>query len=340
MLPSKSVLAGALGAACALSACAALEGLDGFNECNANCDASIRARDGAGGGSSSGGDATRDGSQDGAENEDSALDDGGPVSDGGAPSGDDAGDAQIPGDASGDASDGGDARPSGPTCTAPADIDGGLLVYYPLEGDTNDRSGNGNNGVATAGTDVMFGQGKVGQGVTILSTGRGIAVSGAATLGSARTLCTWVDATANTTGGGLPVFVVGPTGAADLYDVSTANPNDTCATQVKNTLFIDHWGAGCFSAGVAPAPGSWSLVCFAQSASSTTFFVNGSTSTLPTSTYSAALSAITVGSDRVAGSTTQVVFKGQLDEISIWSAPLSTADMNALYNGGSGCRVR
>ena len=124
--------------------------------------------------------------------------------------------------------------------------------------------------------------------------------------------------------------------------MATVNPSDSCGMQVKNTLLIDHWGAPCSRSNLAPVPvpGAWSFVCFAQSATSTTFFVNGTTASLPTSTFSAALSAITIGSDRIAGSTTQVVYKGQLDEISIWSAPLSTADMNAIYDGGSGCSLR
>jgi hypothetical protein len=274
---------------------------------------------------------------------DGALADGAGAGDGEA----DAEDADDAGPTGGDAGNGGDgASPfdAGPTCQAPTDIDGGLLVYYPFEGNTDDHSGNGNSGSATAGTDaggdIMYGPGKLGQGVTILSTGRGIAVTGAGTLGAARTLCAWVNATSGTTGGGLPLFVAGATGAGDLYDVSTANPNDTCATQVRNTLFIDHWGTGCFSSTLAPSPGAWGFVCFEQNTSSTTFFVNGASGTLATSTFSAALDTVTIGSDRIGGSTTQVVFKGQIDEVSIWSAPLSSGDMNALYNGGNGCVVR
>jgi hypothetical protein len=58
------------------------------------------------------------------------------------------------------------------------------------------------------------------------------------------------------------------------------------------------------------------------------------------SQYSYPLSAITVGSDLIGSSTTQLLFKGQLDEVSIWSGALSATDMTALYNGGSGCSIR
>jgi Concanavalin A-like lectin/glucanases superfamily len=333
MLASKGFLAGVVAFSCALTACSTLEGLGGYSECTTNCDASTRPRDAGKGDSSPESDARPPAdAQSDDVNDEAATDDGGQTADdGGEASTADAGDGGI---ATADASD------AGPTCPAPTDIDGGLLVYYPLEGDTNDHSGNGNNGSATTGTDLTYGAGKVGQGATVLSAGRGIAVNGSATLGAARTLCAWVNTAAGTAGGGLPLFVSGPTGAADLYDIATVNPADNCGTQVKNTLFIDHWGATCVRSSLAPAPGAWSFVCFAQSATSTTIFSNGTTYSASTSTYSSVLSAITIGSDHVGGSTTQVVFKGQLDEISIWSAPLSTADMKAIYNGGNGCSLR
>jgi hypothetical protein len=336
MLASKGFLAGVLACSCALTACSTLEGLDGYGACTTHCDASTRPHDaGEADSSSPEGDARPPAdAQSDDVNDEAAIDDGGQaLDDGGEASTADAGDSGITADAS-------DASDAGPTCPAPTDIDGGLLVYYPLEGDTNDHSGNGNNGSATAGTDLTYGAGKVGQGATIVSAGRGIAVNGSGTLGAARTLCAWVNTATGTAGGGLPLFVAGATGAADLYDIATVNPADNCGTQVKNTLFIDHWGAACVRSSLAPAPAAWSFVCFAQSATSTTIFSNGTTYSASTSTYSSALSTITVGSDRVGGSTTQVVFRGQLDEISIWSAPLSTADMKAIYNGGNGCSLR
>jgi hypothetical protein len=340
MLASKGFLAGVLAFSCALIACSTLEGLDGYSECTTNCDASTRPHDAGKAGendaSSPGSDAhTPADAQSDDVNDEAAIDDAGQApNDAGEASTADAGDSGV---ITADASD---ASEAGPTCPAPTDIDGGLLVYYPLEGNTDDHSGNGNNGSATTGTDLTYGPGKVGQGATILSAGRGIAVNGGATLGAARTLCAWVNTATGTAGGGLPLFVAGPTGAADLYDVATVNPADNCGTQVKNTLFIDHWGAACVRSSLAPAPGAWTFVCFSQSATSTTIFSNGTTYSASTSTYSEALSTITIGSDRVGGSTTQVVFRGQLDEISIWSAPLSTADMKAIYNGGNGCSLR
>jgi hypothetical protein len=332
MLASKGFLAGVLAFSCALIACSTLEGLSGYGECTTNCDAAIRPHDAGERDSSSESDARPPADAQGDDvNDEAATDDGGQSPNDGETSTGDAGDSGI---IAADASD------AGPTCPAPTDIDGGLLVYYPLEGDTDDHSGNGNNGSATTGTDLTYGAGKVGMGATVLSAGRGIAVSGSGTLGAARTLCAWVNTAAGTAGGGLPLFVAGPMGAADLYDIATVNPADNCGTQVKNTLFIDHWGGPCARSSLAPAPGAWSFVCFAQSATSTTFFLNGGTYSASTSTFSAALSAITVGSDHVGGSTTQVVFRGQLDEISIWSAPLSTADMKAIYSGGNGCSLR
>jgi hypothetical protein len=329
MAAPKTLLVGAF-AALALSACAVLEGLNGFGECTSDCDASARPRDGALDAPPAALDAAETGG--GSEASDDATGDAAPAG------GDDSGEGSAP---LADAGDGGATVDSGPTCSGLSDVAGNLLVYYPLEGDTNDHSGNGNNGSATADTDITFGAGKVGQGVSVLTTGRGIGVSGGASLGTSRTLCAWVNTVTGTTGGGLPVFVVGPTGSADLYDISAANPNAGCPNPLKDQLFIDHWGSACVRSSQAAPEAQWDFVCFAQNGTSTIFFMNGASGTSTTSApYANLLSTITLGADRVAGSTTQVLFKGQLDEISIWSAALSTGDMNAIFSGGAGCHIR
>jgi hypothetical protein len=85
----------------------------------------------------------------------------------------------------------------------------------------------------------------------------------------------------------------------------------------------------------------WTFVCFSYSGSSTSFFADGRVQMVPGGQYDPyTLSQITIGSNLTGGSTTQALFTGQLDEVSIWSGPLSATDMNALYNRGSGCRIR
>jgi hypothetical protein len=322
--------------ACAVSACAAIDGLHQYSDCSLDCDAAVLVDAGVAEGgepdaarpdaSSGGPDARADGARPAT---DSGVD--GEASD--ATSGD-ASDASDAGDGGAEASDAGEGGP--PLCPTPSGVDAGPVVYYPFEGDAADRSGNGNNGVTTVGTDVSYGAGKLGEGITILPAGRGVAVTGTTSLTGGKTLCAWVNPAPTTTGLGLPVFV----GGMNYYDVEAASsPSAGSCTVTANTLFLDN--GACSSTSLALTPGSWSFVCFAYDVGSTTFFANGSSQVVSGNQYDPyALSTITIGSNRIGGSTTTSLFAGQIDEVSIWSAPLSKAAMNTLYSGGAGCRIR
>jgi Concanavalin A-like lectin/glucanases superfamily len=138
----------------------------------------------------------------------------------------------------------------------------------------------------------------------------------------------------------MPVFVAGSGGAVNYYDVEPAgSPTAGGCAVSANSLFMDN--GACSPTSLAATPGSWSLVCFAYRGSSTLFFVNGATQTVAGGQYDPyLLSQIAIGSNGSGGSTTQALFKGQVDEVSIWSGSLSVMDMDALYNQGSGCRIR
>jgi hypothetical protein len=326
--------------ACALSACAAIDGLDQYSDCAPDCDAGVLVD--ANVAEAGEPDAGRPDASPG-EGPDARADGGKPATDSGIDGGDasDAASSDASDARSSDASDGGaeasDAGDGGPPlCPTLAGIDGGPVVYYPFEGDAADRSGNGNNGVTTVGTDVAYGAGKLGEGITILPGGRGVAVTGTTSLAGGKTLCAWVNPAPTTTGLGLPVFV----GGMNYYDVEAASsPSAGSCTVTANTLFLDN--GACSSTSLALTPGSWSFVCFAYDVGSTTFFANGSSQVVSGNQYDPyALSTITIGSNRIGGSTTASLFAGQIDEVSIWSAPLSKAAMSTLYGGGAGCRIR
>jgi hypothetical protein len=311
----------------AMTACAALEGLDGYKACLADCDAGggsavDRGRDATGGDAPANSDDAGDMSDEGVGSEPTEIDAGGT-------------DASRAGEAGSDASivDASDGAP--PLCATLADVDGGLLVYYPFEGNATDGSGNGRNGVAS-GTDIAYGAGKVGQAVSILDGGQGVGVTGTTSLAGAKTLCAWVRPASGTSGAALPVFV----GGSNFYDIEPASsPTAGGCTVAANTMFMDN--GACSATALAIMPGQWSLVCYAYNVGSTTFFANGSSQTVSGAQYDPyTLAQITIGSDRIGGSTTRSLFVGQIDEVSIWSTSLSKADMNALYNGGGGCRIR
>ena len=341
------------------AACATIAGLDGYSRCNDDCDvgnpaeaspreAGPAARDAALDGTSEGNvDATSDDDEAGDAIADEMSADDGPSFDGASDSGTamgpeagspDASDAGKP-----DASDGGgpDASDAGPTCPAVTDLDGGrLLLYYPFEGSLADESGNGNNASATVGTDITYTTGKLGQGVSILTGGHGVKATGSTQVSGAKTLCAWINPVTTATGQAMPVFVGGTGSTVDYYDVEPAmSPTAGSCTVTANTLFMDN--GACSTSTLAVTPGAWNFVCYAYTGSSTTLFANGSTHVVAGAQYDPfTLAEITIGSNLLGGSTTQALFDGAMDEVSVWSGALSTTDMAGLYDGGAGCRLR
>jgi hypothetical protein len=242
-----------------------------------------------------------------------------------------------------DASGGGgpDASDSGPTCPAVTDLDGGrLLLYCPFEGSLTDESGDGDNGIATVGTDIAYTTGKLGQGVAISTGGHGVKATGSTEVSGAKTLCAWINPAGAASGQAMPVFVGGAGSIVDYYDVEPAvSPTAGSCTVTANTLFMDN--GACSTSAVAVAPGAWNFVCYAYTASSTTFFVNGATHMVSGAQYDPyTLAEISIGSGLIGGSTTQALFDGSIDEVSVWSGALSVSDMASLYDGGAGCRLR
>jgi hypothetical protein len=320
-------MAVAVALAGAMTACAALEGLDDYKACLSDCDAG-GARAAGGGKDAARADASASSDDAGDTSDEGVGSDPPDVDAGGA-------DASRPGEAGSDASVGDASDGAPPMCATLTDVDGGLLVYYSFEGNATDGSGNGRNGVAS-GADISYVAGKLGQGISILAGGQGVGVTGATSLAGAKTLCAWVSPASGTIGAALPVFV----GGSNFYDVEPASsPTAGGCTVAANTLFMDN--GACSATTLAVTPGPWSLVCYAYNVGSTTFFANGSSQMVSGAQYDPyTLAQITIGSDRIGGSTTRALFAGQIDEVSIWSTSLSKSDMNALYNGGSGCRIR
>jgi|HubBroStandDraft_2_1064218.scaffolds.fasta_scaffold10065_5 hypothetical protein len=345
-------LVAVIAVAAAGAACATVAGLHGYSQCNEHCDGGSLAEASPGGPREDGSAAMSDDDEAGDAVADDMSADGGSSLDGTSDSSmtmapeADASDAGTPNATDGaapDATDGAapDASDSGPTCPAVTDLDGGrLLLYYPFEGSLADESGNGNNGVATVGTDITYTTGKLGQGISILTGGHGVKATGSTEVSGAKTLCAWVSPATAATGQAMPVFVGGAGGSVDYYDVEPAvSPSAGACTVTANTLFMDN--GACSTSALALAPGAWNFVCYAYTGSSTTFFVNGGTHVASGAQYDPyTLAEITIGSDLIGGSTTQALFDGSMDEVSVWSGALSVSDMTGLYNGGAGCRLR
>ena len=107
----------------------------------------------------------------------------------------------------------------------------------------------------------------------------------------------------------------------------------------------DDWGSG---QGCQPRPpqetltlGTWSFVCFAGDGTGNVTITSDATSdTFSQAIQSWAESTISIGSNPIGGSSTVAALRGAIQEVSLWSVPLTAGQKAALYNGGSGCKVR
>jgi hypothetical protein len=223
-------------------------------------------------------------------------------------------------------------------CSAACGLSG-LLAHYPFDGDTRDTSGNGRDLVAgsvSATTGAFAGAYAFdGSKSTMKATGSGM-------LMGARTLCAWLDPS-TTTGLGQPVFAGGATGRGDMYAIQSstpAPPGGTCMTAaVEGEPFVDNWGTACeLGVGLAVANNAWSLVCYVYDGAGTQrMFVNGTANATMGAVYDYAFSTLTVGSNAIGGTTTQAAFRGLVDEVTVWSRALTTAELGKLWNGGRSC---
>jgi hypothetical protein len=221
-----------------------------------------------------------------------------------------------------------------------------LEAYYPLNGDTSDYSGNG--GYATVTNTGFVDGGALGELALLFPGAVGtFAINEpqyAFTGGG--TMCTWFDAQPLTDPAyGLPLFVAGPASAGDFFSVQTQN-TEAPGCGFSGEIFHDHWGGHCDDSNAEAPTQRWNYVCIAFLPAAgpvlahVDVFLNGFVSTMPTPVYTWSLSQVTVGSSTIGGTSTMPSFFGMINEVSIWNRGLSLSEMEALYNGGQGCKPR
>jgi hypothetical protein len=215
----------------------------------------------------------------------------------------------------------------------------GLVAYFPLDGDTRDRSGQGHDAMADGLTVVP---GAFDVGYAFDGTRSSMRLTGSGRLTGARTLCAWLKPT-STSGLGQPVFVGGVRVQGDFFSVQSSTPNTpggSCMAAVREgEPFVDHWGTACFLGGAMVAPNdTWSLVCYAfDGARTQRFFLNGLIEDTQGTNYDYPFSTLTIGSSSIGGTTTQAAFRGVIDEVTIWDRALDPAELRALWNDGRSC---
>jgi hypothetical protein len=224
----------------------------------------------------------------------------------------------------------------GPTCATLSRAN--LLAYYPLDSDTADHSGNGNH---ATGSNLYSLPGLIDNGVQFDGASSTLQVtSGSAMLAGARTLCMWSQSKP-TTGAAQPMFWGGYTNMGDFYSLFSAAPsNTTCTQTIPSIPFVDHWGTDCFEAPLPPIVFSqWTLICYAYDGAAIVMSVNGNENKTIGQLYDYPLTTLFIGSTLGNGTTTKASFQGNVDEVSVWSTRLQSADIAALWNNGAGCRL-
>ncbi|MEM3781439.1 MAG: LamG domain-containing protein [Candidatus Micrarchaeaceae archaeon] len=217
----------------------------------------------------------------------------------------------------------------------------GLAAWYPLNGNANDYSGNGNNGTNY---NVLFAQQKVVKPSLISSlgsygstfAGQGSIISGNSInlpATTSQSIVMWIYA------GAYPPSTApaasNPSVGSDLFQEGTTNNANTYIINYTGHLGIDVWGCGTSrSIGTVPL-NAWVQTAFVFNASADTlaYYMNGAPSgTVTPCGYHSTDNSIVLGYNNIASSENN--FVGSMANAQLYTAALSASQISALYNAG------
>lgn len=200
-----------------------------------------------------------------------------------------------------------------------------LQAYYQFQNNSNDVTGNGNNGTDT---NITYGTGVIGQAAISNGTTSRIAVGTGLSNTGDMTVAGWINSSS----------------FADHQFIAaksvTGNPSDTqWAFYIQaSTGKLSFWNGSIEKpTGAVITTGSFQHVAFVVASGVLTGYVNASASgTTQSVSYGSGGSTITAQlCNRDSADNTQVV-NGSLDELGIWGRALSGAEITQLYNSGAG----
>jgi hypothetical protein len=217
---------------------------------------------------------------------------------------------------------------SSPSGSATANLNSGLVAYWPFNGNAKDATPYQQTGVSS------------GSGVTMTTDRKGRANSAYAfngtdyilaspwsnLTGSAnRTVAVWFKTSQSSTGGATRSLVVwGGPNAGDGSSMKQYNGTigfdvGSCSTAVSETSYIN---------------GQWHLAVATLSSGTVTLYLDGSNVASGTCTYTTASSSdVGIGaSDSLDSSPPNQQFTGSLDDIHLYNRALSSTEVTALYN--------
>ncbi|TAF76426.1 MAG: hypothetical protein EAZ53_04010 [Bacteroidetes bacterium] len=234
------------------------------------------------------------------------------------------------------------------------DLNSGLVAYYPFDGNANDASGNGNNGVITGGVVPAPDRfGKV-SGSMLFNGGSDIVrVANSSSLNSINTGITismWLKQTATNCASGCDENI--PSGGYVILDKALWNSSDggyridargTTNVTGKRTRFISGNGALPVDqeANVDYSLNKWVNLTVKYDLTNVYFYYDGQLTNIvnsPLAQISSNTFDLAIGGIQDALlNNTGFNFKGSLDDIRIYNRVLSDAEIAALYQGSQVC---
>jgi hypothetical protein len=220
-----------------------------------------------------------------------------------------------------------------PECvTAPDDI----LGWWPGNGASYDIVGR-NDGTLHAG--VNFSAGLVGQAFDFDGVAAFVQVPGSTWLAGPRTVETWVYPRTHA-GSGMPIVTAGVGGAGDIFGVAGTSGNFNCNIG-QDELYLDHWGTACLDSGLRLKPNGWNHVAFTYDGTTVRFYLNGvAGASFAQTLYDYYINTLTLGGNRIGGTTTRASLDGQLDETTIYSRALSPEEIQMIHLAGAAGKCR
>jgi hypothetical protein len=214
-----------------------------------------------------------------------------------------------------------------PISAAYAEIDADLVAYYPFDGNANDASGNGHDGTCYGG--IAYSTGIVGQAAVFDGLNDYIMIfpSGELVAQDTISVAAWIN----------PVTIFGGPRHFDIYV-----QNDTDYSYVTHNVTIDdgllYYDNFLPWAGATTTPvteNQWQHIAVVRSDDLVQIYIDGQLATTGTGEPREAASDIdnTLVGARVRPHLDHL-FHGAIDDLRIYSRPLTEAEIQQLYKGG------
>lgn len=212
----------------------------------------------------------------------------------------------------------------------PIDLEDGLVAYYPFDGDANDYSGNGHNGVENGG--VTYSNGPIGRSVNFDGTSGFISSNEAPLLTDRISIATWVNPKLqrfdNYTNGGIVV------NGGDYEIAITANTNT-----IRYALFEVTGTSAWTDTGIPINIDMWSHIVVTYDGSNVLTYLNGLevhrgsySGSMPETSYKLGVGGRYLSQGQsVPSDGWYSFFNGKIDDLRIYDRALSTEEITALF---------